>query len=129
MCLAENSCFVRCCVQPLTYIFRIHQIKILCKSKCNFHFRLTLFRRCCFYCCYCCCLLFSCSLSIFFSSLFFVAAFDCSLSLACGQCTTVLKFNRIGYSFYASIRPNLLLVVAFFDSISLYYIYILVAHG
>lgn len=47
----ENSCFVcvcvcpLLCVQPLTYIFRIRQIKILCKSKCNFHFRLTLFYR------------------------------------------------------------------------------------
>lgn len=37
---------MRCSVQPLTYIFRIRQIKILCKLKCNFHFRLTLFYRC-----------------------------------------------------------------------------------
>lgn len=71
---------------PLTYIFRIRQIKILCKSECNFHFRLTLFYHCyivvviiiVFYCAMCIFILGICRRSSFLlssssssSSLFF----------------------------------------------------------
>lgn len=99
---------VLCSAHTLTYIFRIRQIKILCKSKCNFHFRSTLFYRC-----------------------YFVLSFAWLLIFAASALRTMhngIEIQSIRLFLLCAHRPNQL-VVAFFDSISLYYIYILAAHG
>lgn len=110
----KKKVVMRCSVQPLTYIFRIRQIKILCKLKCNFHFRLTLFYRCYFV--------------VVFRQLFFSIRYaDCRFPLSAAfsmisrTMNNGIEIQSISvHSFYArEHRPNLL-VVALFNSISLY---------